>query len=181
MNENFEIVFVDYDGVLKTGDGKSADESMYNAFGDVYNKLTALSVNGKKLVFICSQLKVTSNQGGNLISLSDLAESSKKSQIVDAVLGISKISGPECPHQIFDIRFTKCRRGRVGTHGTFIRNQARFIEIPRGLAEQLKMETEDREYTDQQIQAMAERYKQSEQVVNQAIKQEQKRHDNPFS
>lgn len=181
MNENFEIVFVDYDGVLKTGDGKSADESMYNAFGDVYNKLTALSVNGKKLVFICSQLKVTSNQGGNLISLSDLAESSKKSQIVDAVLGISKISGPDCPHQLFDIRFTKCRRGRVGTHGTFIRNQARFIEIPRGLAEQLKMETEDREYTDQQIQAMAERYKQSEQVVNQAIKQEQKRHDNPFT
>ena len=44
------------------------------------------------------------------------------------------------------------------------------------------METEDREYTDQQIQAMAERYKQSEQVVNQAIKQEQKqRQDNPFS
>ena len=181
MNENFEIVFVDYDGVLKTGDGKTTDDSMYNAFGDAYNKLTALSVNGKKLVFICSQLKVSSNQGGSIISLSDLAESSKKGQIVDAVLGISKISGPECPHQLFDIRFTKCRRGRVGTHGTFIRNQARFIEIPRGLAEQLKMETEDREYTDQQIQAMAERYKQSEQVVNQAIKQEQKRHDNPFS
>jgi archaellum biogenesis ATPase FlaH len=181
MNDNFDVVFVDYDGVLKTGDGKSADESMYNAFGDAYNKLTALSVNGKKLVFICSQLKVTSNQGGNLISLSDLAESSKKGQIVDAVIAMSKISGPDCPHQLFDIRFTKCRRGRVGTHGTFIRNQARFIEIPRGLAEQLKMETEDREYTDQQIQAMAERYKQSEQVVNQAIKQEQKRHDNPFS
>ena len=181
MNDNFEVIFVDYDGVLKTGDGKTADDSMYNAFGDAYNKLTALSVNGKKLVFICSQLKVTSNQGGNLITLSDLAESSKKGQIEDAVIAMSKISGPECPHQIFDIRFTKCRRGRVGTHGTFIRNQARFIEIPRGLAEQLKMETEDREYTDQQIQAMSERYKQSERVVNQAIKQEQKRHDNPFT
>lgn len=180
-NDGFEVIFVDYDGVLKTGDGKSADDSMYNAFGDAYNKLTALSIAGK-LVFICSQLKVTSNQGGSLISLSDLAESSKKGQIVDAVIAMSKVSGPECPHQIFDIRFTKARRGRVGTHGTFIRNQARFIEIPRGLADQLKMETEDREYTDQQIQAMAERYKQSEQVVNQAIKQEQKqRQDNPFS
>ena len=180
-NEGFEVIFVDYDGVLKTGDGKNADDSMYNAFGDAYNKLTALSIAGK-LVFICSQLKVTSNQGGSLISLSDLAESSKKGQIVDAVIAMSKVSGPECPHQIFDIRFTKARRGRVGTHGTFIRNQARFIEIPRGLADQLKMETEDREYTDQQIQAMAERYKQSEQRTQQAIKQEQQRQqNNPFT
>lgn len=185
MNENFDIVFIDYDGVLGfDSSGRSAeDSSMYSAFGDVYNKLTKLSVNGK-LVFICSQPKVTSwnsGQNGGLISLSDLAESSKKGQIVDAVITISKISGPECPHQIFDIRFAKARRGKVGTHGCFIRNQARFIEIPRGLAEQLKSETEERTYTDQQIQAMSERYKQQEQHIQQSLKQEQQKRENPFA
>lgn len=180
INENFDIVFIDYDGVLaKVNDG----DSMYNSYGEAYNTFTKLSIGGK-LVFITSQPKVTSwgnsQNSGGLISMADLAESSRKSQIADCIITLSKISGPECPHNIFDIRVVKARRGKVGTHGTFIRNQARFIEIPRGLAEQLKMETEEREYTDQQIQAMAERYKQNENNIQQAIKQEQKKY-NPFN
>lgn len=182
INENFDIIFVDYDGVLaQVNEG----DSMYNSYGEAYNKLTKLSIGGK-LVFVCSQPKVTSwnsNQnGGGLISMADLAESSRKSQIADAVLTISRISGSNCPYNIFDIRFVKARRGKVGTHGTFIRNQARFIEIPRGLADQLKMETNEIEYTDQQIQAMADRYKQNENNIQQSIRQEQqKRQDNPFA
>ncbi len=182
INENFDIIFVDYDGVLaQVNEG----DSMYNSYGEAYNKFTKLSIGGK-LVFICSQPKVTawgnSQSSGGLISMGDLAESSRKSQIADGIIAISRISGSECPYNIFDIRLVKARRGKVGTHGTFIRNQSRFIEIPKGLADQLRMETEEREFTDQQIQSMSDRYRQSERTVQQAVKQEQqKQHDNPFS
>ena len=189
-----EILMIDYDGCLGLDNtGRAFDDSMYNAFGDVYNKLTKLTVgnetgvgNGpQRLVFVLSQPKVSSwgnSTSTNLISLGDLAESSKKAQIIDGCINISRVSPYSCPHQLYDIRLTKARRGKVGTHATYYRNQARFIEIPQGLAEQLKMETEEHEYTDQQILAMAERYKQQEQNIQQSIKQEQKqRHDNPFT
>ena len=187
LADDIKILMVDYDGVIG---GISAEDGLYNSFGDVYNKFTQLTSgnnpgNSSRLIFIMSQPKVnswTSGQNGGLISLGDLSESSKKAQIVDNVLCISRINSYDCPHPLYDIRYQKCRRGNPNTRGYFYRNQARFVEIPKGLAEQLKMETEEREYTDQQIQAMAERYKQSEKMVQQAVKQEQqKRYDNPFT
>lgn len=177
-----DVVIVDYDGCIKNSENRKADDSMYNVFGDVYNKMTELSLEDRRLVIMCSQLKSTSNQGGNLITLNDLAESSKKGQVADGCICLSKISG-ESPNQVFNIRFTKCRRGKLAS-GFFARIQARFIEIPRGLAEQLCAEMEDRDYTEQQIISMAQRYKQSEQTVQQALKQQEqqrRQHDNPFS
>ena len=175
-------VFVDYDACLKMDNGKNSD-SMYNNFGDAYNEFTKLSMAGV-LVFICSQPKVGSwqaGQNGGIISLGDLSDSSRKAHIADAVLTISRISGEDTPHNIFLIKLVKARRGKT-IRGFFYRSQARFIEIPKGLAEQLRMDTGDQEYTNQQIMAMAERYKQQEQNIQQSIKQEQKqRHDNPFS
>ena len=181
LKDNIQCVFVDYDACLRMDSGKNSD-SMYNNFGDAYNTFTKLSMAGR-LVFICSQPKVgswQSGQNGGIISLGDLSDSSRKAHVADVVLTISKVSGEETPHNIFLIKLVKARRGK-NTQGYFYRNQARFIEIPKGLAEQLKMETEDREYTDQQILAMAERYKQQERTIQQSIKQEQKRYDNPFS
>ncbi len=182
LRDNVKCVFIDYDACLKMDSGKNSD-SMYNNFGDAYNELTKLSMAGV-LVFICSQPKVGSwqaGQNGGIISLGDLSDSSRKAHIADVVLTISRISGEDTPHNIFLIKLVKARRGKT-IRGFFYRSQARFIEIPRGLAEQLRMDTGDQEYTDQQILAMAERYKQQEQNIQQSIKQEQKqRHDNPFS
>lgn len=179
---NYDIIMVDYDGCLRIDSNGRNSDSMYNSYGDAYNSFTKLSIAGK-LVFVCSQPKVgswQSGQNGGIISLGDLSDSSRKAHVSDAVLTISRISGEETPHNIFLIKLVKARRGK-NIQGFFYRNQARFIEIPRGLAEQLKMETEEHEYTDQQILAMAERYKQQERNVQQSIKQEQKRYDNPFT
>lgn len=178
INGNFSVVFCDYDGVLKI-DGKSINDNTYMAFGDVYNQMTRLCLENK-LVFMLSQPKNSAQYSGNIITMNDLSESSKKNQIADGIITLSRLNPPECPYQLFDARWVKIRRG-YPTKTTFIRIQARFIEIPRGLAEQLKMETEDRNYTEQQILAMAERYKQQERSIQQSVMQEQRRHDNPFS
>jgi len=179
MTGGYKCLFLDYDGVLKV-EGKSADENSYNAFGDIYNALTVLPRNNI-LTVVATQPKVSSYSQGGIITMADLSESSKKCQVADCIVTISRISSNDSSLALFDARFVKNRRGSL-TKTTLIRNQARFIEIPRGLAEQLKMETEEVSYTDQQIQAMAERFKQQEQNIKQAIKQEQKqRHDNPFT
>lgn len=147
----FSVVFVDYDGVLA---GVTEGDSMYNTFGDVYNKLTKLSIGGK-LVFVCSQPKVFKYH--ELITLSDIGESSKKQQVADFIFTMSD-PNPDCPNHLYIGSLPKARRGRVGSKAYYIRIEARFIEIPKGLYEQLKAETEEKNYTEQEIRIMIDNF-----------------------
>lgn len=153
LTGGYTACFIDYDGNLA---GVSDGESMYNTYGDIYNKLTKLSLEGI-LTIVCSQPKVYCwNQ---MIGLSDVGESSKKQHICDWAVTISS-PNPDCPNHLHVMTLVKARRGNVGHRAYVIRIQGRFIEIEKGLYEFLRQETEEIEYTESQIMAMNDHYKQ---------------------
>jgi len=149
----FTACFIDYDGNLA---GVSDGESMYNTYGEIYNKLTKLSLEGI-LTIVCSQPKVYC--WSQMIGLADVGESSKKQHICDWAVTISS-PNPDCPNHLHVMTLVKARRGNVGHRAYVIRIQGRFIEIEKGLYEFLRQETEEIEYTEPQIIAMNDRYKQ---------------------
>lgn len=67
------------------------------------------------------------------------------------------------------MQLPKARRGRVGARAYFIRIEGRFIEIPKGLFEQLKTVTEEKDYTETEIQDMIHRYNMQYQHVQQGL------------
>ena len=151
LTGGYTACFIDYDGNLA---GVSEGDSMYNTYGDIYNKFTKLSLNGI-LTIICSQPKVYCwNQ---MIGLADIGESSKKQHICDWAVTISS-PNQECPNHLHVMTLVKARRGNVGHRAYVIRIQGRFVEIEKGLYDYLKQETEEIEYTEPQIIAMNERY-----------------------
>ncbi len=153
LAEGYTACFIDYDGNLA---GVSEGESMYNTYGEIYNKLTKLSLEGI-LTIVCSQPIVYCwNQ---MIGLADVGESSKKQHICDWAVTISS-PNPDCPNHLHVMTLVKARRGNVGHRAYVIRIQGRFIEIEKGLYEFLRQETEEMEYTEAQIMAMNDRYKQ---------------------
>ena len=53
----------------------------------------------------------------------------------------------------------KARRGRVGSKSYVIRlNNGRFKDIPKGVYDQLRVETEEREYSEPEIDQMIHAY-----------------------
>ena len=78
----------------------------------------------------------------------------------------------------------KCRRGNVGSTGYVIRlNNGRFVEIPRNVYEILKLETEDKDYTENDIKIMIENSKGAQRAVMMGMGGGQQKNlpKNPFS
>ena len=68
-------LILDYDSGFKMVGGQQ--DSMYNMFGDLYNKITELSIARNKLVILLSQPK-TSAYDKEELSIVDIGESSRK-------------------------------------------------------------------------------------------------------
>ena len=166
--DNFSVVIVDHDGNIARA---TETDSMYNMYGDVYNKFTRLSLGGK-LVICCSQAKVGS--WGNIIGLESLSDSSRKTHNADWQMSISNVN-PDCPNHLYVATLPKARRANVGSKAYLIRIQGRFKEIPKGLYDQLRMETEPKNYTEAEIDTMIHNYNMQisriQQRVNQATQE----------
>ena len=161
---NFSVVIVDHDGNIA---GATETDSMYNMYGDVYNKFTKLSLGGK-LVICCSQAKVGS--WGNIIGLESLSDSSRKTHNADWQMSISNVN-PDCPNHLYVATLPKARRANVGSKAYLIRIQGRFKEIPKGLYDQLRMDTEPKNYTEGEIDAMIHNFNMQVNHVQQQIQQ----------
>lgn len=72
--KKISVCVIDYDSGMGL-DGKQYD-SMYNQFGDLYNKITELSITRNKLVLLLSQPKSTAYEKEEL-SIIDIGESSR--------------------------------------------------------------------------------------------------------
>lgn len=147
MNGGFSVVIVDYDGNIA---GAQEGESMYNTFGTIYNTLTKLSLAGK-LTLVCAQPKVFA--WDKQIELADIGESSKKQHAADFIVTLSNVN-QDCPNHLYTIKLPKARRGKVGSKSYMIRIGGRFKEIPKGLYDQLRQVTEEKDYTEQEIDSM---------------------------
>lgn len=170
--KDYEIVFADYDSNFKSD---KVDQNMYLGYGEIYEKLTKLTLEGK-LVFVMSQ--PTRNSWGNeTIELNEIGESSRKAHNADIILTRGRVVGN--PNHLGKFKIVKNRRGEEGIEVGSVRlNNGRFIIVPDGVYSMLKQDTMPKNYTEADIEGMISRYNatmnQVRQKVNQATQSQQR-------
>lgn len=163
--KDYEVIIVDYDSNVK---GASDGDSMYQSYGKIYETLNRLVLGGK-LLFICTQPKITA-WDKQVIDLQDVGESSRKQHTADCIIGIARETNS--PNHLHTIKISKSRRGEVGAKVYTIRlNNGRFIEIPKPLYDQLKLVQEKKNYTDTDINAMISQVNSQLNQINNQIQQ----------
>lgn len=158
-SDDYSIVFIDYDSNIK---GACDGDSMYLSMGNIYNKFTELTLEGK-LVFICSQPK--NGVWKDFIKLSDIGESSRKQHACDFCITISDLIGNNVNH-LYYMSLVKARRGEVGSGAYVIRIHGRFIEIPKAVYDNIASIEERMDYDEGLINQMISDYKKSRTFLN---------------
>lgn len=158
-HDNPSVVFIDYDSNIK---GACEGDSMYLSMGNVYNKFTELTLDGK-LVFICSQPK--NGVWKDYIKLSDIGESSRKQHACDFCITISDLIDRN-PNHLYYMSLVKARRGEVGAGAYMIRIQGRFIEIPKGVYDMIASVPDKKNYTERDLQELVRNYNQGVGNIN---------------
>lgn len=165
--EKIKCCIIDYDaGFAGSGASTSGDTSMYSAYGAIYDKLTELSIVRNKLVIILAQPKIAvySNEE---IPLEMVGESSRKIQVADVVITRGKFIGNQNNLGIFTI--VKNRHGDLNKVYSIRLMNGRFRDIPRGVYDLLKQETERKLYTDSDIDSMIHAYNTNVYRINQGV------------
>lgn len=166
-DKDYDVLIVDYDSNFKAD---FSENSMYNTYGEIYEKLTRLTAKGF-LLFVLSQSKICSWKSPE-IDLSEIGESSRKQHTADVI--ITRGREPECPNHLGIFKIVKNRRGNVDTKDYSIRlNNGRFMSIPKAVYDQLKQETEEKDYTIADIEGMITQYKSQFNNITKAINQAQ--------
>jgi hypothetical protein len=160
--DNPSVVFIDYDSNIK---GACEGDSMYLSMGNIYNKFTELTLDGK-LVFVCSQPK--NGVWKSFIGLKDIGESSRKQHACDFCITISDMY-EDNPNHIYKMALVKARRGEVGSSAYVIRIQGRFIEIPVDVYKMIGQTKEKMNYTERDIEEMIKKLNRSNFRVNQNL------------
>lgn len=171
-DKKYDVIFTDYDSNVK---GANDGDSMYLSYGKIYETLNKLVLDGH-LLFICTQPKISA-WDKQVIDLQDIGESSRKQHCGDCILGIGR--EVNSPNHLHTIKISKSRRGEVGAKIYTIRlDNGRFIEIPRGLYDQLKMIQEKRHYTSADITGMISQYNAQLNQINNQIQQNMSNYQN---
>lgn len=161
----YQICFIDYDSQFKS---KVFTDSMYLVYGEIYSKLSELTVQDKKLVFILAQPMKASwqiQQSLATINIDMVGESSRKIHAVDWAMTRSREINDLNGLGIFKI--VKSRRGEENVIAYSIRlGNGRFKILPRGVYEQIKNITEKREFTEQDIDGMIASYQGASRVAH---------------
>ena len=150
----YEVVGVDYDSNLKI----EANDSMYDAFGQVYMTLSELTVDDKqnKLLFVAAQPKVNV-WGEPVINLQDVGESSRKQHSADMI--ITRGREPNNPNHIAPMKIVKNRRGETDILAYSIRlNNGRTVVVPKQVYSDLKSVTEKRDFSENEINQMVNNF-----------------------
>ena len=150
----YEVVGVDYDSNLKI----EANDSMYDAFGQVYMTLSELTVDNKqnKLLFVAAQPKVNV-WGEPVINLQDVGESSRKQHSADMI--ITRGREPNNPNHIAPMKIVKNRRGETDILAYSIRlNNGRTVVVPKQVYSDLKSVTEKRDFSENEINQMVNNF-----------------------
>lgn len=163
--KDYEVIFIDYDSNFKSD---KIDQNMYLGYGEIYEKLTKLTLEGK-LVFMASQ--PTKNSWGNeVIELNEVGESARKVHSSDVVITRGRVVGN--PNHLGKFKIVKNRRGEEGIEVGSVRlNNGRFITVPDGVYSMLKQDTMPKNYTEADIEGMISRYNATMNQVRQKINQ----------
>lgn len=148
--KNYDILFIDYDSNFLS----KAEDNMYSEYGKIYDQLTELTQLGK-LVFVAAQPKISS-WNLDTIQLDMVGESARKIHTVDILLTAGKA---QTPNHLGIFKICKNRRGEEGVEMPYIRlGNGRFKFIPRGMYSSLIQYTEKHNYTEAEIDQMAQQY-----------------------
>jgi hypothetical protein len=100
--------------------------------------------------------------------MSDIGESSRKQHTADMIIGIGREE--KCPNHLHTIKISKNRRGEEGARAYTIRlNNGRWKTMPKGVYDQLKVETEKKFYTEGEIDQMIGQYNVSYNRIQQGV------------
>lgn len=165
--EKIKCCILDYDsGFAGSGASSSGDSNMYSAYGAIYDKLTELSIVRNKLVIILAQPKIAVFSSED-IPLEMVGESSRKIHVADVVITRGKFTGNQNNLGIFQI--VKNRHGDLNKVYSIRLMNGRFRELPKGVYDLLKQETEKKTYTDADIDAMIHNYNMQFNRINQGV------------
>ena len=102
--------------------------------------------------------------------MSEVGESAKKQMTID--VAITRGREPDCPNHLGIFKIVKNRRGNVDVRDYSIRlNNGRFMSIPKAVYNQLKQETEEKDYTAADIEGMINQYRNQYNNVNRMVNQ----------
>lgn len=173
IDKDYDVLFVDYDSNFKSS---NTGDNMYLAYGDIYEKLTRLSIAGK-LVFVCSQ-PVRSAWYNEVIDLPEIGESSRKQHTADVIITRGRVTGNQ--NHLGTFKIAKNRRGEVGVEiGSIRLDNGRFLTLPTGVYEMLKNIKEKKNYTEADIQSMIRTYDINKAQIQSQINGSYKNNPNP--
>jgi hypothetical protein len=150
---DYDVCFCDYDSQFKSN---VATESMYLTYGDIYAKLSELTIEYHKLVFILAQ-PMKAAWSLPVIEVDQVGESARKIHAVDWCL--TRGREPGNLNGLGISKIVKSRRGDEQVVDYNIRlNNGRFKSLPRAVYEDLKQIDEKRDFTESEIDQMISNY-----------------------
>lgn len=150
---DYDVCFCDYDSQFKSN---VATESMYLTYGDIYAKLSELTIEYHKLVFILAQ-PMKAAWSLPVIEVDQVGESARKIHAVDWCL--TRGREPGNLNGLGISKIVKSRRGDEQVVDYNIRlNNGRFKSLPRAVYEDLKQIDEKRDFTESEIDQMINNY-----------------------
>lgn len=152
-NKPYDVLFIDYDSQFKSN---VATESMYLTYGDIYAKLSELTVSYKKLVFILAQ-PMKAAWSLPVIEMDQVGESARKIHAVDWCLTRARL--PENLNGLGTSKIVKSRRGEEQVVDYNIRlSNGRFKSVPKSVFEKLAEIKDKQEFKEAEIDHFIESY-----------------------
>lgn len=160
----YDVCIVDYDSNFRSTVGQ---DSMYLVYGDIYEKLSKLTVQYNKLVFILAQPHKNA-WGNSIIEMDMLGESARKAHSLDSL--ITRGREPGNLNGLGISKMVKNRRGEEQVVDYNIRlNTGRFKSLPKAVYDEIKGVNEKRAYTEAEIDQMIAGYNQARGSIHQQI------------
>lgn len=165
-DKDYDVCFCDYDSQFKSN---VATESMYLTYGDIYAKLSELTVQYHKLVFILAQ-PMKAAWALPIIEMDQVGESARKIHAVDWCMTRSREPGNLNGLGISKI--VKSRRGEEQVVDYNIRlNNGRFKSLPKAVYQDIKEIQDKRDFSEAEIDQMISNYIQARSSVTQQLNQ----------
>lgn len=163
-DKDYDVLFIDYDSNFKS---TVATDMMYLVYGEIYDKLSELSVKYNKLVFILAQ-PVKASWGLNVIENDQIGESAKKIHVVDWCM--TRAREPGNLNGLGTSKIVKSRRGEEQVVDYNIRlANGRFKSLPKAVFQDLCQVSERKNYTEAEIDQMIAQFEQSRNAAQRQI------------
>lgn len=155
-DKDYDVLFIDYDSNFKSN---VATDMMYLVYGDIYDKLSELSVKYNKLVFILAQ-PMKQSWSLSVIENDQIGESAKKIHVVDWCM--TRAREPGNLNGLGTSKIVKSRRGEEQVVDYNIRlSNGRFKSLPKAVFQDLCMVQERKHWSEAEIDQMIAQYLQS--------------------